>query len=201
MNSLYIFCGESGSGKTTIQTMLQKQRGLTLLPSYTTRPKRYENEDNHTFVTDEEFNKLTDIIAYTEFDGHRYCGTSEQCQQFDMYTLDEAGIEFFKEHYKGNKTIKVIYIKTKFRDRYERMFERSKKDMGYYEEDITYDERLEIVKNASWTTCERLNNDTIAFKDIEYYADLVVENNADTRLMNVVDIIWQFIRKERGDED
>lgn len=81
------------------------------------------------------------------------------------------------------------------------MFERSKKDMGYYREDVTYDERLDIVKNASWTTCERLNNDTIAFKDVEYLADLVIENNANTRLINVVDEIWQFIRKERGEED
>lgn len=195
MNSLYIFCGESGSGKTTIQTMLQKQRGLTLLPSYTTRPKRYKNEDNHTFVTDEEFDKLTDIIAYTEFDGHRYCGTFEQCQQFDMYTLDKAGIEFFKEHYKGDKTVKVIYIKTKFKDRYERMFERSKKDMDYYNEDTTGDERLSIVKSASWTTCERLNNDTIEFKNVEYLADLIVENNDGTKLMNVVNIIWEYIRE------
>lgn len=196
MNNLYIFCGESGSGKTTVQTMLQKQRGLTLLPSYTTRPKRYESEDNHTFVTNKEFDKLADIVAYTEFDKYRYCGTSEQVQQYDMYTLDKDGIIYFTEHYKGNKGVKVIYLETKFKDRYERMFERNKKDMGYYNENLTYDERSEIVKNSSWTTCERLNNDTITFKDIEFYADFKVENNLDTKLSDVVAKVWEFIRKE-----
>lgn len=200
MNNLYIFCGESGSGKTIISKMLEIQRNLKSLPSYTTRPKRCEDEDNHIFVTDDEFDKLTDIIAYTDFNGFRYCGTSQQIQQYDIYTLDKDGIVYFKENYHGEKGYKIIYIKTPFQTRYERMFERSKKDKGYYNNDCGDNDKLNIVELSSWETCQRLNNDTIKFKDIELYSDFVVNNNDGDLLTDVVNKVWQYIRKCENEE-
>ena len=58
---IVLIVGESGSGKSTICDELTKRYGLKQVESYTTRPRRSEDEDGHTFVSDEEFDKLEDI--------------------------------------------------------------------------------------------------------------------------------------------
>ena len=78
---IVLLVGPSGSGKTAIANYLHDTYGWNTVQSYTTRPPRYDGEEGHTFVTDEEFDKLTDMIAYTEFDGHRYCATADQIDQ------------------------------------------------------------------------------------------------------------------------
>ena len=64
-NTIYLIVGRSGSGKTTIAEELERKYGLKSIQSYTTRPKRSDNETGHIFVSDEEFDKLTDMVAYT----------------------------------------------------------------------------------------------------------------------------------------
>ena len=54
---IFLFVGKSASGKTTIADMLGKD-GYSQVYSYTTRPKRYENEIGHTFITDEEYDRV-----------------------------------------------------------------------------------------------------------------------------------------------
>ena len=56
---LILLIGESGSGKTTLANQLNKQYGLKILNSYTTRPKRYEDESGHVFITEEEAEQIT----------------------------------------------------------------------------------------------------------------------------------------------
>ena len=51
---IYLIVGKSGSGKTTLVEALKKY-GYTSIESYTTRPKRFEGETGHTFITEEEF--------------------------------------------------------------------------------------------------------------------------------------------------
>ena len=50
--------GRSGSGKTTAAEYLEELYGLKSIQSYTTRPKRKPNETGHTFVTEDEFDKI-----------------------------------------------------------------------------------------------------------------------------------------------
>lgn len=101
--TIALFIGPSGSGKTTVAEYLVKHYGLTQIESYTTREPRYAGECGHIFVTDNEFDQLKDFVAYTEFDGHRYAATTEQVENSDIYVVDVAGAEYFKEKYKGNK--------------------------------------------------------------------------------------------------
>ena len=89
---MLILIGESGCGKTTIANYLEKL-GLTQIQSYTTREPRYEGEVGHTFVSDAEFDKLENMIAYTEYDGHRYCATADQARTHDVYVLDPNGVQ------------------------------------------------------------------------------------------------------------
>ena len=50
MDTIFCLVGPSGSGKTTVAKALEKH-GYNVIQSYTTRPRRSENEWGHTFVT------------------------------------------------------------------------------------------------------------------------------------------------------
>ena len=49
---IYLIVGKSGSGKTTLVEALKKY-GYNSIESYTTRPKRFDNETCHTFITED----------------------------------------------------------------------------------------------------------------------------------------------------
>ena len=46
-----LLVGKSGSGKNTVQDYLVNKYGLKPLVSYTTRAKRYPEEDTHIFIS------------------------------------------------------------------------------------------------------------------------------------------------------
>lgn len=108
---LILLVGPSGSGKTTIADILEKEHGMKQLRSYTTRKPRFDGEDGHIFVSDEEFDRLEDIIAYTEFDGHRYCATAEQANDADVYVIDPRGVRQM-DRSRINKNIIVVGLQT-----------------------------------------------------------------------------------------
>lgn len=121
-NHIFLIVGPSGSGKSTVVQHLCDEYGLKQIESYTTRPPRYIGEKGHIFVTDEEFDKLTGMVGYTEFDGHRYCSLQEDVEKSDLYVIDPAGIEYFREHYTGKKDVIVIGIWATESARKKRMF-------------------------------------------------------------------------------
>ena len=125
---IVLIVGESGSGKSTICDELTKRYGLKQVESYTTRPRRSENEGGRTFISDEEFDKLEDICAYTYFDGYRYCATREQIDNSDLYIIDPHGIEYFIKEYNGRKIPMVVYIYADKRTRRKRMANRGDKE-------------------------------------------------------------------------
>ena len=125
---IVLIVGESGSGKSTICDELTKRYGLKQVKSYTTRPRRSGDEDGHTFISDEEFDKLENICAYTYFDDHRYCATREQIDNSDLYIIDPYGVRYFMETYNGRKIPMVVYIHADKRIRRKRMAKRGDKD-------------------------------------------------------------------------
>lgn len=123
---IVLLVGKSGSGKSTIAKKLEDDYGLSQVLSYTTRPIRDGEIDNptHTFVTDEEFNELTNLVGYTEFNGYKYCATSQQIDDNDIYVIDPDGVEYMREHYSGNKEVVVVYINCPDSVLMDRMLER-----------------------------------------------------------------------------
>lgn len=167
-----ILMGASGSGKTAISDILRDKYGLKPLVSYTTRPPRYEGEDNHIFVTESEFLDLENYVALTKYNGHLYCGTEKQVEESDIYTLDPTGVAYFKEHYHGNKKPIIVYIDVDRDTRAKRMLARH--------------DDLAAVQH-------RLNHDSLEFASAHWYADVTLRNE-DGKLDQVADIIYNLWR-------
>ena len=109
-NTIALFVGRSGVGKTTVANYMCSHYEMTQIESYTTRAPRFKNEPGHIFISEEEFDKLQDMVAFTLFDGKRYCATSQQVDENDIYVVDVCGVEYFKKAYKGKKNVKVFYF-------------------------------------------------------------------------------------------
>ena len=126
MKPILLIAGKSASGKTTLAEELESRCGLKAIPSYTTRPPRTPNEKGHTFVTDEEFNRLENIIAYATTTNARYCVTQQMFDdpQYSVYVIDNSGIKYLKENYKGDREFVVAYITAPLRERFDRMVQR-----------------------------------------------------------------------------
>ena len=152
-DTLYLIVGKSGSGKDTVINKICEFYHYTKVVSYTTRPKRYEDEDTHIFVTDKDYNMAQNITAYTRFNNYRYWATQKQCDNADFYIIDPAGIDYFKTHYHGNKHVVIINITAPLHTRFFRMLSRG---------------------DGLKDTINRLINDHKAFKNIQ--ADYVVNN-------------------------
>lgn len=124
MKNIYLIVGPSGSGKTTLAQRMADFYGMKVVQSYTTRPPRYEGESGHIFVSDEEFNQLGKMVAYTEYNGYRYGVTEEIVDSHDIYVIDPYGVEYMQSQYTGKKGIVIIWIDASEAVRRERMEKR-----------------------------------------------------------------------------
>ena len=121
---LLLFVGKSGSGKTTIANMMEEKYGLSQLESYTTRARRYDSEIGHVFITNEEFDKLHNIVAYTEYNGNRYAATKELVDAADIYVIDVPGVKTLLELYDTDREIWIFHFGASVPTRIDRMIER-----------------------------------------------------------------------------
>ena len=178
---IVLIVGESGSGKSTICDELTKRYGLKQVESYTTRPRRSEDEDGHTFISDEEFDKLENICAYTYFDNHRYCATREQIDNSDLYIIDPYGVRYFMEAYNGRKIPMVVAIHADKRIRRKRMAKRGDKE---------------------YKIRQRIINDESAFANVDEYAMYRYSNIEEGDVEKIAtDIYRKFFRDGLGGEN
>lgn len=150
MRSLLLVLGASGSGKSTLCAELEKRYGLKSIPSYTTRQPRFEGEQGHTFITEDEFDKLKDILAYAETDSCRYAVTKEMLEdeQYSIYVIDMTGLKYLYEHYRGDRPIISVYIDSNVYDRFNHMIKR--------EDTRSYDDKVRAALN-------RIEHDAVEF--------------------------------------
>jgi len=112
-HTLVIFVGKSGSGKSSLINRLCEREGYTQLISYTTRPRRNENDNDHIFITEEDYYaaKLNgDIVAETKINGYYYYATRDQVYKADFYTLDPKGLDSLLSMNLPNLNLVIIYI-------------------------------------------------------------------------------------------
>lgn len=173
MRNIYLITGMSASGKTSIANELEDTYGLKQIQSYTTRPKRYENETGHIFVSNEEFDKLTDFVGYTEYHGHRYAATAQQVEENDLYVINPDGIEYFKKNYKGSKGYKVIFIKASAYTCMNRMQSRG---------GMVFSQIL-----------DRIKDDLVALKAVK--SDIFIENEVENEQNLAIKSVFDYIRR------
>lgn len=174
LKNLYLIVGHSGSGKTTIVNELHRRYGYMPLSSYTTRPKRSENEEGHEFISKEQFDALEGMLAYTKFNGYEYCATQEQADRSDLYVIDPKGIFFMREKYRSERPVKVIGIHVPCRELEQRMLARG--------------DTPDMVKT-------RMENDEIMFGGMDDICDVIVRNDD---LEGAVEFIHDLILRFEG---
>lgn len=104
-----LIIGRSGSGKDTLAMTLTKKYHMTQLKSTTTRPRRYEGEDTHVFVTEEEAEQMTDRVAETTINGYQYFATKQQLEECDIYVIDPRGLECLCEN-APDVPLSIVYV-------------------------------------------------------------------------------------------
>lgn len=180
-NNLILIVGKSGCGKSTIANKLEKDYGMKSVKSYTTRPIRINDSNDkntHTFITDDEYDNLSSIIASTEFNGYRYATTQEQLDECDTYVIDLKGINELLMKYRGSKRFKVVYLDCDVLTRNNRMVHRG-------------DLHSKVL--------ERIEHDAVAFAEYKSYADYIIPNNEDTdidELCKFIHSVWEYTNEE-----
>lgn len=164
---LYCIVGPSGCGKSTVVDELNKL-GYKSPDSYTTRPKRYPEETGHTFITEDEYDKLENIVAYTVFNGYRYCVTKEMLEDCDFYIVDPPGVKTLREN--SDIDIKVIGLELEPISCAIRMLSRG-------------DKPNDVIK--------RLENDWYMFRDFDEICDYRLDAGEDVsqivkRILNIM---------------
>lgn len=175
MKPLFLIVGPSGSGKTTLAWNLFHKYELVPVVSYSTRPMRANEVDgrDHNFISNAEFNQLKNLVAYTEFNDHKYGVTEDMINNCDTYVIDPAGVSYLKKHLK-NRPIVVIGIEVSQIVCMRRMQQRGD----------SYDKVL-----------SRISHDAQAFEHLSSYCDVMIDGTTDieTLTTNCYNVIKQFV--------
>jgi len=110
--SIICVVGESGAGKTTLAEYIELNFSIPLIQSRTTRKPRYEGENGHAFVSDEEFDSYNkeDMLAFTTFGKSRYCCLVGDVKPENTYVIDENGLEYLKANFSDKYKIRTIRV-------------------------------------------------------------------------------------------
>ncbi|NLM35345.1 MAG: guanylate kinase [Clostridiales bacterium] len=160
--------GKSGSGKTTLLQHF-REKGFNVIESYTDRPKRFENETGHVFISKDDIEKYKDeMIAYTFFDNHHYFATRSQYRGkgISFYTIDPVGV-IELERLVTDAKLTFIYIEVDEAIRKERILNRHLKGNKKLDE--------ASLKKAEEEVERRIKHDREVFSTIK--CNYVIDNN------------------------
>lgn len=167
---IYCIIGPSGCGKSTVVEKLC-EKGLKAVDSYTTRPKRTPDEKGHTFITENEYQKLEHKVAWVTFNGYNYCVTKEMLDNSDLYIIDPDGIKTLYDNYDKDKIV-AIGLKLDPLKCMDRMYERG-------------DSEADVLR--------RINHDAKMFENFEEKCDYVVD--ASLPVEEVANKIYKYIKE------
>lgn len=153
-NVLIALVGRSGAGKSVSAKYLEDIYSLRYVRSYTTRERRADKLDDHTYVNLTQYARITGKVAENHAYGNWYCATESQCDNADVYVVDVPGLKQLKENY-HNKHILALCIDTPCATRIQRMKERGDTD--------------EAID-------ERMSKDESAFEEAYDLCDAVINN-------------------------
>lgn len=188
---LFLFVGKSASGKSTIANLVESKYCYKQVWSYTTRSKRYENEKYHIFISDEEFDNLGELAAYTEYNGFRYGTTFEQLNECDIYVVDVHGIQTLLEKSESyNRPIAIIYFDSTVYTRINRMIDRG-------DSDVSIISRLLQDEKDDWH--KQLNSLVWHYAKLENKVVELYQVDANKSLTDVMEQVLYYMNKHMED--
>jgi guanylate kinase len=145
--------GESGSGKTMAVDYIEKKYLIPMVRSYTDRRMRHPDEDGHTFLSEEEFDeiKTSDTLAYTEWQGKRYCCIHSDIGQFNTYVIDERGLSMLRNKWRDRYKVEALRIHRSLDQRSDIDSDRVGRDLGKF---ILHDGEYQYVVHNDGTKDE-----------------------------------------------
>ena len=112
----FLICGRTGTGKDTLQSILVNDYGWKGVKSYSTRAKRFEDEDTHIFISKEEADAIpkSEKVAVTFIKNgdteNEYFATRKQVNNADVYIIDPIGIKELVKNMPEENFI-IVYLK------------------------------------------------------------------------------------------
>ena len=192
-NVKVLIIGRTATGKDRLANEL-KGRGMTLLKSYTTRPKRSADEDTHTFITNEEYDAIdkSTVVAHTEINGNKYFATKDDVLNCDVYIIDVNGLRQISERMPDTPVI-VVHMTANEEERKKRFIKRSGLDENKTLKE--YKERTES-ENAQFSEFEKILADNELSKIGNNFTVITVRNNfLPSVIVEVADFITNSIRQ------
>ena len=187
---LFLLCGRSASGKTTIANMLEEKYSYKSVWSYTTRPQRYDGEEGHIFVDDKAFDHLGELAGFVEYNGYRYGTTMQQVDDADIYVIDPIGAEYLLNKY-TDRPICIIYFDTSIPTRIYRMVDRGDGDHAIIKR-LLQDEEYDWHSKLESIVWKQVN---LEKKCVEMF-----RVDANKKQADVLEQVLYNIRKFNGDD-
>ena len=180
MHNIYLIVDRTASGKDSLARAVAKKHNLKILSSYTTRPKRPNETNEHIFISPEEVsNYVNDFIAYTKIGDYEYFATKQQLLESDLYIIDPNGINILFEETKDMTDIefKIIYITASYETRKLRALSNRHDDKNVFEKRCYAEEEQFINFECDKKWDKRINNQFFdqALSELENY---IILNNS-----------------------
>ena len=184
--TIITIAGRTAAGKSIIAKKLAERLGLTVLKSYTTRAPRPDEIANpadadHIFVSEAEYDKLTDIIAETCINGNRYCTTKEVLKNSDCYVIDPDGLSYLKKNLEPGFRLAQFYVYADEDIRKKRFMERGKSESEFRVRSDAENEQFSTYEDEHGYNIIIFNNGNIedAVDIMESYVKLIIKDRLD----------------------
>lgn len=140
VHTLMLIVGKTGSGKSSLIDKLCKLTNFKQLVSQTTRPRRNDQDNDHIFVSVEDYlsaKENGEIVAETEIAGNYYYATKEQLYEADFYTIDPQGREMLLSMDLPNIKFITVYVSCPNELREKRVIDRGDSKQAYRAREIS----------------------------------------------------------------
>lgn len=134
-HTLLCVLGKTASGKDSLVNKLCERTGLKQIISYTTRPRRVNEENTHLFVNEDDFEQMRDngiVAAFTQIGEYKYWTTIDQLEDADIYIIDYEGLKTLRKLSLPNIRIVSVYINVPDDVREYRALEKRKDDRSKF---------------------------------------------------------------------